>query len=292
MKQGPRHRPHASIAHSGSPDSQQKNPRAEAEGSHPKGSDCGGGEGIRLNKALAGAGVCSRRQADALIAEGLVKVNGVVVRELGLRVDPASDSIEVEGRPVPPARKTERNTHLYVMLHKPVRVVSTVHDPEGRTTVLDLLPDPLRKQRLYPVGRLDFFSEGLLLLTDDGDLTHRLTHPKWHLPKRYRILVREDVTPHMLRTMRDGMTLAEGDVLAPVDVDVVDQYPRSVELEMILHQGVNRQIRRMCRDVGLTVLRLRRVQQGPIFLGDLAEGVCRLLTENEVRELRTAAGLA
>lgn len=248
--------------------------------------------GIRLNKALAGAGVCSRRQADALIAEGKVCVNGDVVTEMGRRVYPAVDHIEVEGRPIPRPAALAQAGHTYVLLNKPVQVVSTVHDPQGRTTILDLLSEDLKKIRLYPVGRLDFFSEGLLLLTDDGDLTHRLTHPKWHLPKYYRVLIREDISPAALKVMRSGMVLAEGDRVEPVKVHVVDQSSYGVELEMVLHQGVNRQIRRMCRDLGLTVLRLLRVQQGPVELGNLARGTCRRLEDHEVKALRKAAGLS
>lgn len=248
--------------------------------------------GTRLNKALSGAGVCSRRQADTLIAGGKVRVNGEVVTEMGRRVFPATDRIEVEGRLLACGEALNRHRHTYVMLNKPVQVVSTVRDPQGRTTILDILPDDLKTVRLYPVGRLDFFSEGLLLLTDDGDLTHRLTHPKWHLPKYYRVLVREDIPPAALTAMRSGMTLAEGDRVAPVEAYIIDRSEYGVELEMVLHQGINRQIRRMCRDLGLTVLRLLRIQQGPVELGNLSRGACRRLEGHEVKALRKAAGLS
>ncbi len=216
-------------------------------------------EGVRLNKALADAGVCSRRRADELVFAGRVRVNGTVADSPALRVVPGDD-------------------------------------PEGRETVLDLVPDPWRRRRLFPVGRLDYFSEGLILLSDDGELAHRLTHPRWHLSKVYHVLVRpedgEDSVPAALSLMRRGMTLAEGEKLAPVEVRVLpSKSSRGILLEMVLHQGLNRQIRRMCRDVGFTVLRLRRVKEGPLELGSLAPGRVRPLSDLEVAALRRAVGL-
>ena len=222
-------------------------------------------EGIRLNKALADAGVCSRRRADELVFAGRVGINGVPAESPGQRVLPG-DVVSVDGRTV--TLKDERADSCWLMLNKPVRVVSTASDPEGRETVLDLVPEPWNRRRLFPVGRLDFFSEGLLLVTDDGELAHRLTHPRWHLSKVYQVLVRpergESSVSAALSLMRRGMTLAEGDRLAPVEVNVLSSSGRGVLLEMVLHQGLNRQIRRMCRDVGFTVLRLKRVKEGPL----------------------------
>jgi 23S rRNA pseudouridine2605 synthase len=250
-------------------------------------------EGIRLNKALAEAGVCSRRRADELIFAGAVKVNGRTAESPGERILPG-DKITLDGRPV--KLKAEDRQACWLMLHKPVQVVSTAHDPEGRETVLDLVPEPWCHKRLYPVGRLDYFSEGLLLLTDDGELAHRLTHPRWHLPKIYHVLVRPErgeasVAPALAR-MRRGMTLAEGDRLAPVEVSIIPgASSRGIVLEMVLHQGLNRQIRRMCRDVDFTVLRLMRVKEGPVDLGSLAPGRVRPLSAQEVSALRRAVGL-
>jgi 23S rRNA pseudouridine2605 synthase len=244
---------------------------------------------IRLNKALASAGVCSRRKADELIAAGAVCVNDIVAGELGLRIDPATDRITVHGNPVafpPPGMNSQ--TRTYVMLHKPIQVVSTVRDPQGRPTVLDLLPEKLRKgPRLYPVGRLDYFSEGLILLTDDGELTNRLTHPRYHLPRRYQVRLRERPERHMLERMQKGMTLREGEHLAPVDAEMGENNT----LLLTLRQGVNRQIRRMCRDLGLTILTLQRISLGPLQLGDLPKGQCRPLFPSEVVALKKAAGL-
>ena len=249
-------------------------------------------EGIRLNKALADAGVCSRRRADELIFSGRVRVNGVTAESPGLRVQPG-DAVELDGRPV--MMKAERSEPCWLMLNKPVRIVSTASDPEGRETVLDLVPEPWCRRRLFPVGRLDYFSEGLILLTDDGELAHRLTHPRWHLPKVYHVLVRpergESSVAPALALMRRGMTLAEGDRLAPVEVRVLPSPLRGVLLEMVLHQGLNRQIRRMCRDVAFTVLRLKRVKEGPLELGGLATGRVRPLSAVETAALRKAVGL-
>ena len=250
-------------------------------------------EGMRLNKALADAGVCSRRRADEFIFSGAVRVNGQVVDNPGVRVMPG-DRISLNGRPV--VLREQSSQACWLMLHKPVQGVSTASDPEGRETVLDLVPEPWNRKRLYPVGRLDYFSEGLLLLTDDGELAHRLTHPRWHLPKIYHVLVRpergEESVDAALRLFRRGMTLAEGDRLAPVEVTVLpSQSRRGIVLEMVLHQGLNRQIRRMCRDVGFTVLRLMRVAEGPVDLGDLEPGRVRPLSSSEVSALRRAVWL-
>lgn len=242
---------------------------------------------VRLNKAIAHAGIASRRAADAMIAEGRVLVNGVTVTEPGARIDPAHDAVAVDGKTLVPDTGSAAKT--YIMLHKPVQVVSTAKDPQGRQTVIDLLPPLLAAKRLYPVGRLDFFSEGLLLLTDDGELTLRLTHPRYHLPKTYHVTVREEPAESMLEAMRRGMTLAEGETLAPVRVRLLEGHGHL--LEITLHQGVNRQIRRMCRDLGLTILRLVRVRSGPVSLGDLPPGKARELTGREVAALREAVHL-
>ena len=176
------------------------------------------------------------------------------------------------------------------MLNKPVQVVCTVSDPEGRPTVLGCLPQSYKGLRLYPVGRLDYFSEGLLLLTNDGQLAQRLTHPRHHQPKTYEVLVRGTVPEAALKTMRRGMRLAEGEDLLPVDVTAQPAAGNTM-LQMVLRQGFNRQIRRMCRDLGLTVLRLCRVAQGALYIGNLASGKVRPLTDAEIAKLRESAGL-
>ena len=258
---------------------------------------------VRINKALADAGVCSRRRADELVAAGLVRVNGEVVTSPGLQVSP-SDALEVNGKPI----QSRAQEPCYLLLHKPVRVLSTAYDPEGRTTVLDLVPEPWKARRLYPAGRLDFFSEGLVLLTDDGELTNRIVHPSHHLPRLYHVLIRGAVPEAALETMRRGMTLAEGENLAPVGVRVLPGSLHDLSgvqkdaeqpsgqvgtlLELTLHQGLNRQIRRMCRDLKLTILRLVRVAQGPLRLGVMRSGEVRELSPVEVAALKKAVGLA
>jgi 23S rRNA pseudouridine2605 synthase len=173
-----------------------------------------------------------------------------------------------------------------------VHAVTTVNDPQGRKTVLDLLPEELRARRLFPVGRLDYMSEGLLLLTNDGEVTLRLTHPSYEHAKKYEVLVRERVTEKALATMRQGMRLKEGERLAPVEVEAAPESSGATLLRLTLRQGVNRQIRRMCRDLGLTILRLRRVELGPLRLGSLAPGKWRALTESEIQNLKSSLGLS
>lgn len=254
-----------------------------------------GNEPVRLNKAIAAAGICSRRAADTLIQEGNVTVNGEVVDTPGIRVTPGKDSVTVEGKPLVMEAVTSEAT--YIMLHKPVRTMTTVNDPQGRKTVLDALPENMRNTRLFPVGRLDYFSEGLLIITDDGELTYRLTHPKWHMPKVYFVRISNDMSEQelerRLETMRKGMRLDEGEELAPVEARVLpkrDDDP-AIRLELTLGQGINRQIRRMCRDLGITILTLRRVEMGPLKL-DIAKGQARYLTREEIRTLKKATGLA
>lgn len=242
----------------------------------------------RLNKAIAHSGLCSRRKADELILAGEVRVNGLLVKEPGTRVDLALDVVTVGGKALS-LRDEAKARRSYVLMHKPVQVVSTASDPQGRETVLDLLPSAYAGKRLYPVGRLDYFSEGLLLLTDDGELANRMTHPRHHLPKEYEVLLRERPDECMLAAMRRGMVLAEGEKLAPVEARLDNKNPKL--LRLTLRQGVNRQIRRMCRDLGLTILRLRRVSAGPLSLGELPKGQCRDLEEHEIAALYKAVGL-
>jgi 23S rRNA pseudouridine2605 synthase len=242
--------------------------------------------GLRLNKAIAQAGIASRRKADELILSGRVSVNGQVVDQPGVRVDLVADEVRVDGRILP-----RPQDHRTFVMHKPVQVVTTAKDPQGRTTVFDLLPKRLRGLRLFHVGRLDYFSEGLLLLTTDGDLCNALTHPSRHLEKHYHVAVRPEASQAALKTMRRGMTLAEGEKLAPVKVRVLARQAGVSTLEMTLRQGVNRQIRRMCRDLDLTILRLIRVAEGPLRLGDLPAGAFRELEGAELQRLREAGGL-
>lgn len=241
-------------------------------------------ESMRLNKAIAASGLCSRRKADELILSGRVTVNGVAEPNPARQVSP-HDALEVDGKLL-----TGAQNFCYLLLNKPVQVVCTVNDPEGRPTVMDYLPENVRGLRLYPVGRLDYFSEGLLLLTNDGQLAQRLTHPSHHQPKTYEVLVRGAVPEAALAVMRRGMRLAEGEDLMPVEVESSFARGRTL-LRMVLHQGLNRQIRRMCRDLGLTILHLKRVALGPLDLGCLVAGRARHLTAAEIKLLKKSVCL-
>lgn len=244
---------------------------------------------IRLNKYLAEAGISSRRGADDLIQAGRVEINGQVQREPGVRITPGVDHVRVNGKEVQPPLPDNRPE--YIILNKPVHTVTTVRDPQGRRTVLDLLPEDLRARRLFPVGRLDYMSEGLLLLTNDGEITLRLTHPRHEHPKIYEVLIRERVSEQAQNIMRSGMRLKEGERLAPVDVTAALRSDGATLVRMTLRQGVNRQIRRMCRDLGLTILRLRRVAIATLELGDLESGQWRALRPHELSTLKAALGL-
>lgn len=232
---------------------------------------------MRLQKYLAACGVASRRRAEEMIAAGLVQVNGVTVREMGVQVT-EGDVVAVEGRPVAP--ETDRR---YVLYYKPIGEVTTVSDPEGRPAVLDHFRDfPVR---LYPVGRLDFDSEGLLLLTNDGEMTHRLTHPSHEVEKRYIARVSNRVGAAELARLRSGVML-EGRKTASAKVVVLREDPFSTDLLITLHEGRNRQVRRMVEAVGHQVVRLKRVQYGGVSLGSLKRGEWRELSPEEVASLR------
>ena len=243
-------------------------------------------DGQRLNKAIAASGLCARRKADELIFAGRVSVDGETETNPGRRVGPG-EIISVDGKPL--SRKQEL---AYLLLNKPVGTVCTLSDPQGRPTVMDILPETARGLGLFPVGRLDFFSEGLLLLTNDGELANRLTHPRHHVDKAYEVLVRGPVPEQALETMRSGMRLSDGTPLLPVAASRMEAGDgRGTLLRLVLRQGVNRQIRRMCEDLGLTILRLKRVAQGPLRLGNIKPGETRFLKMEEVRALRKSAGV-
>jgi len=231
---------------------------------------------------MAHAGVGSRRYCEGLIAAGRVTVNGQVVSTLGSRVDPAQDRIEVDGR-----RLRAPSSHTYLLLHKPAGYVTTAADPHGRPTVLDLVP---ADRRIYPVGRLDMDSEGLLLLTDDGALTQRLTHPSFEHEKEYHALVQGRPTGRTLQRLREGIELEDG-FTSPAQVSVISEESGRTWLGFTIHEGRKRQLRRMCESVGHPVDRLVRVRMGPLRLGDLATGSWRRLRPPEVRRLKSAVGL-
>ena len=238
--------------------------------------DDDGGE--RLQKVLARAGVGSRRACEELIADGRVTVNGAVA-ELGRRVDPQVDEVEVDGALVAVAEGL-----VHYLLNKPAGVVSTADDPQGRPTVVSLVPPG---PRVFPVGRLDVDTEGLLILTNDGPLTHRLTHPRYGVEKEYLAELAGRPAPGALRALRRGVELDDG-ATAPAKVALVSP----TVLRITIHEGRNRQVRRMCEAVGHPVLRLVRMRIGPIVDPRLAPGRWRPLSPVEVHSLAEVAGLA
>ena len=228
---------------------------------------------------LARAGIGSRRACEDLIAAGRVTVDGVAA-VLGDRVDPEHQVLAVDGIPV-----ATKAGLVYYLLNKPTGVVSTAHDPEGRRTVLDLVP---AEPRVFPVGRLDYDSEGLLILTNDGDLTHRLTHPRFGVEKSYLVEVEGSPSPATIRQLREGIDLDDGRT-APARVRRVQAAGATAALEVTIHEGRNRQVRRMCEAVGHPVRRLVRTRIGPVRDQRLAPSAWRELTPREVRGLYTAA---
>jgi 23S rRNA pseudouridine2605 synthase len=235
-------------------------------------------QGVRLQKVLAGAGLGSRRAAEELIAAGRVRVNGRVA-VLGARVEPDRDLVDVDGVPVP-----VHPGHVYYLLNKPAGVVTTAADTHGRPTVVDLVP---AQPRVFPIGRLDQATEGLLLLTNDGGLTHRLTHPSFGVEKEYLAEVEGRPSRGALRRLRDGVELDDGPT-APARASLVA--PNLVRIT--IHEGRNRQVRRMCEAVGHPVVRLVRTRVGPISDRRLGPGEWRALDTDEVQALERAAAEA
>ena len=266
--------------------------------------ESGDARGERLQKALAHAGVASRRKCEEMILQGCVRVNGQVVRELGTRVCPGIDRIEVSGKPI-----LLGQNRLYYVLYKPVGYLSTVKDPHGRPIALDLVPS---QARLYPVGRLDMDSEGLLLLTNDGEMTQRLLHPRYRHEREYLVLLRRRIADRDMKSFRRGISLDGEARLARADISRLrpgsrlgpgsrpnpgrrwrgEAIPRGWQwVRVILREGRKRQIRRMFQAVGYRVERLVRVRLGILRLGDLEPGQGRWLSHQEIIALRRHVGL-
>ncbi len=231
----------------------------------------------RLQKLIAAAGLASRRQAERLIAEGRVEVNGRPAR-LGDQADPRCDQILVDGRPLPSAEPA-----VCYLLNKPAGYLTTRRDPQGRPTVFDLVRDI--PYRLFSVGRLDFNTEGLLLLTNDGALAHRLAHPRHQVDKTYLVRVRGHLTPDIVRRLQEGVRLEDG-LTAPAQVRPRRAVSGHQWFEITIHEGRNRQVRRMCQAVGLPVSRLKRIRFAFLDLGDLPTGRWRALSSEEVERLK------
>lgn len=238
---------------------------------------------VRLQKFMAEQGVASRRKSEDLIRAGKVKVNGHIA-EIGMKINPRKDLVTVGKQKL---TNVKNRKMVYIMLNKPRGYVTTVSDELGRKTVMDLLPD--FGCRIYPVGRLDKDSEGLLLLTNDGAFTNCMTHPSHEYAKVYRVTVRPSVNDEVLFNLRNGIEI-DGRKTAPCEVTVLTEEENRVVLEFILHEGRNRQIRKMCESQGLEVARLKRISIGPIKLGMLKQGDYRELSEQDVKKLLRSAG--
>jgi len=233
---------------------------------------------VRLQKIIAGSGISSRRKAEDFIRQGLVTVNGETVLTLGTKVDPLHDHIKVNGRHL----KTKL-PDMFVMLNKPVGYLSTLHDPDGRPTIKQLMPKP--SLRLFPVGRLDWDSEGLLLLTNNGDIAQACLHPTYHVQKTYLVKVKGVLEEAHLQQLRRGVLLEDGQT-APAKVKKAGKLQANSWIEITIHEGRKHQVKRMFDHIGHPVIRLKRIQFGPLNLGKLLPGKSRYLTDDEANELR------
>lgn len=240
-------------------------------------------EGVRLQKVIAAAGLASRRAAEEMIVDARVEVNGRIVTELGTRVDPERDIIRLDGARIPPQRH-----HVYLALNKPRGVVSTLDDPQDRPTLVDYIPK--KAGRLFHVGRLDTATEGLMILTNDGDFAQRLSHPSFEIDKTYMAEVEGVVENAALRRLEKGIVLEDG-FIKPDKVKVVSRGQDKTLLELTLHSGRNRVVRRMLDAIAHPVRRLARTRIGPIYLGNLPTGEVRELTSKEVGALFDRAEL-
>ena len=233
---------------------------------------------IRLQKIIADAGIASRRKAEELIVQGLVQVNGKIVRELGFKADPNKEKIKVNGKIIKPNLKK-----IYLALNKPVGIISSRKDEKGRQTVIDIIP---LDDYLYPVGRLDFESSGLIILTNDGEAANSLLHPKFEIPKTYKVDIEGELKNSDLEKFKAGIKLEEG-LTAPAKAKILSKGRTYTKLEVIIHEGKNRQIRRMFEELGYQFTRLKRISIGNIELGKLPIGRHRYLSPEEINWLKT-----
>lgn len=236
-------------------------------------------EGIRIQKIIAESGFCSRRKAETLIEQKRVKVNGHIAT-IGQKINPRNDLITIDGERIYVELK---KTHLYLMMNKPRGYLTAMSDDRGRRCVVDLLPGT--NQRVFPVGRLDLNSEGLLLFTSDGEFSNQLMHPRHQITKVYRVTVRPDITDEQAVKLSEGVYI-DGRKTAPAEVRVLSKEPNRVVVEIVIREGRNRQVRKMCEAVGLEVARLKRTAIGPIRLGMLKPGAVRELTKEELLAIR------
>jgi 23S rRNA pseudouridine2605 synthase len=238
---------------------------------------------MRLNKYISDRGISSRRKADVLIEEGHVQVNGVVVTSLGTKIDPEVDRIIVDGVVL----DSRREKYSYILLNKPKGVTSTVSDPHAEKTVMGMVST---KERLYPVGRLDKDSRGLVLMTNDGELAFRLTHPRYSVGKKYRVTVKGIVKDKILNQMKAGVVLEDG-IASVAEVEIISENGRESVLEMVLTEGKKREIRRICSALRLFLIDLQRIAIGPLEMNGLLEGKTRQLTQEEITLLKRTVGV-
>lgn len=238
---------------------------------------------IRVQKIIADTGIASRREAEKLIEEGRVTINGVIAK-LGDKADPDKDHIKLDGKLL----KAKPSELVYIILNKPKKVMCTTSDPEGRQTILDLIKGI--KNRVWPVGRLDYHSEGLVLLTNDGELSLRLTHPKYKIEKVYEVKVKDLPDEKKIEKLKKGIWLEDGKT-APCEITFIKKTRENSWFRVVLKEGKKRQIRRMFHAIGHDVMKLKRVSIGPLKLGKLPIGAYRFLTEKELIALKKATGL-
>jgi 23S rRNA pseudouridine2605 synthase len=231
----------------------------------------------RLQKFMARCGVASRRKCEELILAGKVKVNKEIIRELGTKINPSIDKVEVEGVLIKPEEKK-----LYIALSKPVGYITTVKDEKNRKTVLDLVKV---KERIYPIGRLDYNTSGLLLLTNDGDVYNRLIHPRQSINKVYIALVKGHISDKKVKIFSEGIDIG-GYITAPAKIKIIKKYTNSTKVEITIHEGKNRQVRRMCEKIGNPVIELKRIKIGDIKIEGIEVGKWRYLSEKEMKYLK------
>lgn len=238
----------------------------------------------KLHKFMANCGVASRRKSEALILEGVVKVNGEVVKNLALRIDPSVDKVTVKGKKISLPKEK-----VYYMFFKPEGYLTTVTDPEGRPTIFDLMPE--LKGKVNPVGRLDKDTEGLLFLTNDGEFAFRMTHPKFQVKKTYRAIVYGEITPKAMSALSSGVRLEDG-MTRPAEVLLKEARERTSVVEITIHEGKKRQVRRMFEAVGFPVIFLKRIQVDKVVLKHVDKGQYRKLTNKELTRLKSRLQLA
>lgn len=234
---------------------------------------------MRLNKFMSSCGVASRRRCDEIISEGRVRVNAVVVKKMGIKINPETDIVAVDGRPI-----RLKGDLVYYMMNKPVGYITSVKDPQGRKTVMELLP--AINKRVYPVGRLDYNTSGLLLFTNDGEITQKLMHPSFEFGKTYMVVIKGDITEQELQKLRDGVDIGDF-VTSKAEVKKISNLNNQSNIQITIHEGKNRQVRRMFKAINKSIVELSRIALGKLTLKGLKVGEVRELSEEEINYLNS-----